>query len=47
MRSVGAVNHGLVIPEHVALVTDQDTHVPEGVTQIYDLFRACSCSCKL
>ena len=47
MQSVGAVNHSLVIPKYVALVTDRDTHVPEGVTQIYDLFCACSCSCKL
>ena len=46
MRGVGAVIHSLVVPKHVALFTDWDTHVPEGVTQIYDLFCACSCSSK-
>ena len=36
-----------VVSEHIALLTDRDPHVPEGVTQIYDLLCACSCSGKL
>ena len=31
----------------VALLMDRDSHVSEGVPQIYDLFCACSCGSKL